>query len=111
MNARTAFLALGSNLGDSRELLRAAMDQLAALSHEPMQRSSLWESQPMGCPPGSPLFVNAAVSFVPLPEESPETLLAKLKHMEKAFGRLPKQILNEPRRLDLDLIAFGNVRR
>jgi 2-amino-4-hydroxy-6-hydroxymethyldihydropteridine diphosphokinase len=28
--------------------------------------------------------------------------------MEKDFGRRPKKITNEPRRLDLDLIAFGN---
>ena len=28
--------------------------------------------------------------------------------MEKEFGRRPKKVLNEPRRLDLDLIAFGN---
>jgi 2-amino-4-hydroxy-6-hydroxymethyldihydropteridine diphosphokinase len=31
--------------------------------------------------------------------------------MEKAFGRKPKQVLNEPRPLDLDLIAFGAERR
>jgi len=28
--------------------------------------------------------------------------------LEKEFGRMPKKILNEPRPLDLDLIAFGD---
>jgi 2-amino-4-hydroxy-6-hydroxymethyldihydropteridine diphosphokinase len=31
--------------------------------------------------------------------------------LEKEFGRKPKKILNEPRPLDLDLIAFGNESR
>jgi 2-amino-4-hydroxy-6-hydroxymethyldihydropteridine diphosphokinase len=35
-------------------------------------------------------------------------LLAKLQALEKEFGRQPKKILNEPRPLDLDLIAFGD---
>jgi 2-amino-4-hydroxy-6-hydroxymethyldihydropteridine diphosphokinase len=34
-------------------------------------------------------------------------LLAKLQSLEKEFGRQPKKVLNEPRPLDLDLIAFG----
>jgi 2-amino-4-hydroxy-6-hydroxymethyldihydropteridine diphosphokinase len=34
-------------------------------------------------------------------------LLEKLRKLEKEFGRQPKKVLNEPRLLDLDLIAFG----
>jgi 2-amino-4-hydroxy-6-hydroxymethyldihydropteridine diphosphokinase len=52
--------------------------------------------------------VNAVVGLVPLPDETPESLLEKLQRVEKDFGRQPKKILNEPRPLDLDLIAFGN---
>ena len=40
--------------------------------------------------------------------ETPESLLIKLRELEKEFGRRPKKIPNEPRPLDLDLIAFGN---
>jgi 2-amino-4-hydroxy-6-hydroxymethyldihydropteridine diphosphokinase len=54
------------------------------------------------------LFVNAAVALEPLPDETPESLLAKLQALEKEFGRRPREVLNEPRPLDLDLIAFGN---
>ncbi len=46
-----------------------------------------------------------------MPEETPETLLVKLQAIEREFGRPPKRSLNEPRPLDLDLIAFGDERR
>jgi 2-amino-4-hydroxy-6-hydroxymethyldihydropteridine diphosphokinase len=55
--------------------------------------------------------VNAVVALTPRPGETPESLLAKLLALEKEFGRRPKQVLNEPRRLDLDLIAFGHELR
>jgi 2-amino-4-hydroxy-6-hydroxymethyldihydropteridine diphosphokinase len=102
-----AFVALGSNLGDSARILQAAFDRLQTLSVAPLRRSSLWRSAPVDCPPGSPDFLNAAAALVPLPGETPESLLAKLKALEVEFGRKPKLVLNEPRRLDLDLIAFG----
>ncbi len=34
-----------------------------------------------------------------------------MQELEKVFGRTPKKALNEPRPLDLDLIAFGNETR
>jgi 2-amino-4-hydroxy-6-hydroxymethyldihydropteridine diphosphokinase len=49
--------------------------------------------------------------LLPLPGETPESLLAKLQQLEKDCGRAPKKILNEPRPLDLDLIAFGREQR
>jgi 2-amino-4-hydroxy-6-hydroxymethyldihydropteridine diphosphokinase len=102
-----AIIALGSNLGDSAAALRAAMERLESLSEMPLQRSSLWQSTPVDCPPGSPLFVNAVVGLPPRAGETPESLLAKLQALEKEFGRQPKTVLNGPRPLDLDLIAFG----
>lgn len=106
-----AFVALGSNLGDPVANLRAAMDRLESLSATPLLRSSLWRSTPVDCPPGSPPFVNAVVGLKPLAGETPDSLLAKLQALEREFGRQPKTVLNEPRPLDLDLIAFGAERR
>ncbi len=102
-----AFIALGSNLGDSVQILTEAMKRLAELSAQPLLRSSLWATSPVDCPPGSPDFVNALVGLVPLPDETPESLLVKLQALEKEFGRRPKMVMNEPRPLDLDIIAFG----
>ena len=103
-----AYIALGSNLGDSVQVLEATMSRLEELSQTPLLRSSLWSSTPVDCPPGSPDFVNAVVAIKPRPTETPETLLDKLQAVEKEFGRQPKKILNEARPLDLDIIAFGD---
>jgi 2-amino-4-hydroxy-6-hydroxymethyldihydropteridine diphosphokinase len=105
--APIALIALGSNLGDSRSLIERACRRLQEFSRTPIHCSSLWQSAPVDCPPGSPLFTNAAVALAPQPGETPESLLAKLKTLEKEFGRPPKTVMNEPRPLDLDLIAFG----
>ncbi len=85
---KLAFIALGSNLGDSRKNIFDAMARLQNFSEEPISKSSLWQTSPVDCPP--------------------ESLLKKLRKLEIEFGRAPKTILNEPRPLDLDLIAFGN---
>lgn len=62
----------------------------------------------MGCPPGSPDFINAVAAFEPLSSLTPESLLTELQKLETEFGRQPKKVLNEARPLDLDLIAWGD---
>ena len=105
--ATKAFVALGSNLGDSRQVVLDAMLRLQEFSDAPILKSSLWQTAPVDCPPGSPAFVNAVAGLVPCEGETPESLLGKLRALESEFGRGPKKTLNEPRPLDLDLIAFG----
>ena len=111
MSPVTAIIALGSNQGDPRANVERALERLAEFSDGPVLSSSLHETEPVDCPPGSPGFVNAVVVIRPRPGETPETLLGKLQALEKEFGRTPKRVLNEPRSLDLDLIAFGGERR
>lgn len=106
-----AVIALGSNQGDSASLLHQAMDRLESLSRSPIKRSSLHRTSPVDCPPGSPDFLNAVVLLEPVPGETPESLLNKLQAMESEFGRRPKQVMNEPRPLDLDIVAFGRETR
>lgn len=109
--AQRAFIALGSNQGDPCQNVLRAMERLQNLSDQPLVRSSLWQTAPVDCPPGSPPFVNAVVGLSPRPGETPQSLLAKLQALEREFGRQPKQVLNEPRPLDLDVIAFGTQTR
>ncbi len=106
--ATKVFIALGSNLGDSRKILWDALARLQNFSDATILKSSFWQTTPVDCPPGSPKFLNAVVGFIPQKGETPESLLEKMRELEKVFGRAPKKILNEPRPLDLDLIAFGN---
>ena len=108
---KLAFIALGSNLGDSKQCVLRAMDRLQELSDFPLARSSLWQSTPVDCPPGSPLFINAVVGLLPGAEATPEHLLDQLQSLERESGRRPKTVLNEPRPLDLDLISFRQEMR
>ena len=102
-----AYISMGSNLGDSPAILREAIFRLQAFSDEPIAQSSLWQTTPVDCPPGSPLFVNAVAALRVRAGDSPETLLRALQALEVEFGRRPKVVLNEPRPLDLDLLSFG----
>ena len=106
-----AIVSFGSNRGDSFKIIWDAMARLHSFSNEPILKSSLWETMPVDCSPGSPKFLNAVVALVSQKNETPESLLKKLQDLEKVFGRTPKKILNEARPLDLDLIAFGSETR
>src|SRR5580658_7492201 len=90
-----AFVALGSNLGDSREIIRRAFERLQSLSDAPLLRSSLWRSAPVDCPPGSPPFVNAVAGLHPRPGETPQSLLRQLQVLEAEFGRRRSGVANE----------------
>ena len=39
------------------------MARLQELSEKPILKSSLWQTRPVDCPPGSPIFVNAVVGL------------------------------------------------
>jgi len=105
-----AFIALGSNLpskyGSPVETLCEAMDSLQKLSQRPLLRSSIWLSEPIGCPDNSPQFANAVIGLFPQSGESPESLLKKLLELESIYGRQRSGLANEPRVLDLDLVTF-----
>jgi 2-amino-4-hydroxy-6-hydroxymethyldihydropteridine diphosphokinase len=104
-----AIVALGSNLGDARQNILRALARLQSLSDSPLRRSSLWETAPVDCPPGSPMFLNAVAVLAPRPSETPHSLLAQLQSLEKQIGRQPATSRNQPRVIDLDLIAFGQT--
>lgn len=106
--SKLVIIALGSNLGNSREIIQAAITHAKFCTDFPIKQSSVWQTTPVDCPPDSPKFLNAVVGFIPQQGETPESLLARMQELEKVFGRTPKKVLNEARPLDLDLIAFGN---
>ena len=103
----TAFIALGSNLGDSTAQLRAA---IAALDELPQTRlaaaSSLYRSAPMGNA-DQPDFVNAVAQLST--GLAPQALLAALLELEQRFGR-ERSFRNAPRTLDLDLLLYDAQR-
>lgn len=105
MKPERAFVALGSNLGSSEAIVEAAAQALAARFPGAVA-SSLYRTEPQGCPPGSPPFVNAVVALdVTL---TPEALLGVLRELERAQGRPDARVKNAPRTLDLDIVAVGS---
>ena len=102
-----AFVALGANLGDAAGTLREAVAEIASWSSARALGSSLWRTEPVDCPPGSPSFLNAALGLEPKPDTTPESLLAALLALEAWLGRARSGLANAPRAIDLDLIAFG----
>ncbi|MCP5520119.1 MAG: 2-amino-4-hydroxy-6-hydroxymethyldihydropteridine diphosphokinase [Verrucomicrobiales bacterium] len=103
---RHAIIAIGANLGDPVATVQTAFHLLQRFSTEPVVASSLWRSDPVDCPPGSPPFINAVAAIVPPAAMTPELLLGELQRLELEAGRQPKKVLNEARPLDLDLIVF-----
>ncbi|MEW6747444.1 MAG: 2-amino-4-hydroxy-6-hydroxymethyldihydropteridine diphosphokinase [Planctomycetota bacterium] len=99
-----ALIALGSNLGDRRAHLDAAVD---ALRHAPgielMAVSSYHETVPQGGPPQG-LYLNAALLCRTALE--PDELLGLLLRIERSRGRV-RSVRNGPRVLDLDLVLYG----
>jgi 2-amino-4-hydroxy-6-hydroxymethyldihydropteridine diphosphokinase len=101
-----AYVALGSNLGDSRQQVLDAMDALAALPDTRLlQRSHLYLTPPWGVVEQPP-FVNAAVALDTA--LSPHQLLDALLRIETAAGRIRAE-RNGPRMLDLDVLHVDGV--
>ncbi len=100
-------VALGANLGDPLAQFRFAASELGRISTRPLRFSSVWETQPVDCPPGSPVFANAIIIAGADAGDSPEAWLDHFQDWERRAGRIPKRLLNEARPLDVDLIAWG----
>lgn len=104
-----ALVALGANLGEpARQLARAArlLEEVGELTG----KSALYESQPVGGPPGQGAYVNAVVSLLPRAElREPHRLLLALQAIERGMGREPagERIRWGPRLIDLDLLDYG----
>ncbi|MAF67016.1 MAG: 2-amino-4-hydroxy-6-hydroxymethyldihydropteridine diphosphokinase [Planctomycetes bacterium] len=106
----TAFVALGSNLGDRRAHLERAVVALGDVTGTRVVRVSRWiETAPVGGPPGQPAFLNGVLELSSRLE--PSTLLERLQEIEAHHGRgRDREPRHGPRTLDLDLLLFGERR-
>ena len=105
-------IGLGANLPSPRHgppvaSLEAALAALTARGIRIVARSRWWESAPV---PASdqPWYVNGVVKVETA--LAPEALLACLHEVEAEFGRV-RSVANAPRVLDLDLLAYGDLKR
>ena len=96
------YIGLGSNLGDSRQILAEAVQKLATLGHA--KPPNLYQSPPMG-PQDQPNYLNAVVQLNT--DLAALSLLARLQAFEQDAGRVRLRHWGE-RTLDLDLLIYGN---
>ena len=103
-NPNDAYIALGANLGERLANLRAAVEALT----EPGDivcsvRSSVYETDPVGGPPGQPRYLNAVIGV--RTSLGPADLLDRCREVERRLGRR-RSVPDAPRVIDLDLLLF-----
>ena len=105
-----AAIALGSNIGDRLDNLRAARQQIVDLTgvQSPILSSAIYETDPVDCEPGAQKFLNAVVEFDY--EGDPVDLWKQLAAIEVALGRPPDHPRNVSRKIDIDLLYFGDTK-
>lgn len=104
---RAGYLGLGSNVGDARGHLSAALTALPERGVEVEAVSSIYETEPVGEILDQPNFLNAAVRVKTALE--PDALLDVCKAIEAERGRSFDLPRHSPRPLDLDLLLLGDL--
>ncbi len=108
MSAVRAFIGLGSNLDDPPRQLGLALDRIAELPGTRLVATSgLWRTPPWGVIE-QPAFVNAVAGIDT--GLAPRALLDALLAIERALGRVRDGERWGPRRIDLDLLVYGDQR-
>lgn len=105
---KTAYLSLGSNLGDRKENLKRALTAIEAESIRIFARSSFYETEPRDVLE-QPWFLNVAVGCETT--YFPMQLLAVLQRVERELGRVrgAGTIAKGPRLIDIDILLYGDV--
>jgi 2-amino-4-hydroxy-6-hydroxymethyldihydropteridine diphosphokinase len=109
MPVRTGLLGLGSNVGDRRAQLQAAVDGLPPTLVRVLACSSVYDTDPVGDVPDQASFLNACV-LIETPLE-PLALLGVVKRLERALGRTPGGVRHGPRAIDIDILLLGDCVR
>jgi len=101
----TAYIALGSNLGDRHKNIRDALDLLNKSGKVlVVKTSTLYETEPVGGPE-QPDYVNGAAKINTALK--PRELLLLLNDIETRLGRVRIE-KNGPRTIDLDILLYEN---
>lgn len=107
MPSRTGLLGLGSNVGDRRAELQAAVRSLADAGVEVQASSSAYDTDPVGEVLEQPSFLNACVRIETALE--PLELLDLVKHLEHELGRSEGGVRHGPRAIDIDVLLLGEL--
>jgi 2-amino-4-hydroxy-6-hydroxymethyldihydropteridine diphosphokinase len=100
-------LGLGSNVGDRRAHLQAAVDALGEHGVRVVASSSVYDTEPVGEVLDQPEFLNAVVRVEA--DLEPEALLDACKAVERELGRQVGGVRHGPRPIDVDVLLLGDV--
>ncbi len=111
MTSRTGYLGLGSNVGDRRAQLQAAVDLLPAHGVRVLASSSTYDTDPVGEVLDQPSFLNACLQIET--GLDPIGLLDACKAVERERGRVlagePGYVHHGPRPIDVDVLLLGDL--
>lgn len=105
-----AVIGLGANLGNARQTLQEAFQQLESHAHTAeWQLSPLYRTAPIGSDEAQPDYINGVATF--RTDLAPEAMMHWLLETERHFGRDRSHDIarNSPRTLDLDLLLYDQV--
>lgn len=102
---KTAYLGLGTNIGDREANLHKAVETLGSDRLRVIRQSSVFESAPRDVL-DQPDFLNQVIEVET--DLFPHQLFERAKHVERVMGRL---VIREkgPRVIDIDVLLYGNV--
>ena len=103
--ARRGLLGLGSNVGERRAHLQAAVDGLPAIGVRVLAASSVYDTDPVGEVLDQPSFLNACLLVETALE--PLELLDAVKALEARLGREAAGVRHGPRAIDIDILLLG----
>ena len=107
MPARSGLLGLGSNVGDRRAQLQAAVEALPGAGVAVSACSSTYDTDPVGEVLDQPSFLNACILVQTALE--PLELLARVKRLELELGRRGQHVRHGPRAIDIDILMLGDI--
>lgn len=109
----TAYISLGSNLGDRAGNLLLAVRGLIDAGIYPTRLSGVYETEPFlvaNLSAEHPEYLNM-IAEVELLNVSPEQLLARMLRVEYLLGRRRRGQEKTPRTVDLDVVLYGSLIR
>jgi len=97
---KTAYLSLGSNIGDREANLRTALDEL-----HPERVSPIYETEPVDYRDQA-WFLNVVAEV--RTDRFPRQFLSMTQRIERELGRV-RTIAKGPRTIDIDILLFGST--
>ena len=108
INMHTVYLALGTNLGNRKAIMREAIDNIGKKVGTVMRQSSFYETEPWGFESPN-LFLNACICVST--KLAPRQLLEVTQAIERDMGRVEKTVGLQyvDRIIDIDILLCDDL--